>query len=210
MKQELTLPKIYENQELALLMPRDLALNFLNVEPPANWVKTHPYIKGHKYLPIDKVEFLLKVIFREFKIEKLSCGMILNAVEYSVRVHYKDLTTGEWMFHDGSGAQELQTQSKTGTLKLDMTNINPGAVSMAIPIAKSLAIKDACDHLGTVFGANLNRRDTISFQETSLSITDKRMSALIENATTKEELEALRLHLTEVTQPLFDKKWSSL
>lgn len=208
--QQLTLPQLYEKQEQALLMPRDLALNFLNVDPPAAWVKTHPYIKGHKYLPIEKVEFLLKVIFRQFKIEKLSCGMILNAVEYSVRVHYRDLTTNEWMFHDGSGAIEPQTQAKSGVLKLDMSNINLGAIGMAVPIAKSLAIKDACDHLGTVFGANLNRKDTISFEATSMSITDKRMSALIDHAVSLEDLEKIREHLTEVTKPLFEEKWNLL
>lgn len=206
----ITLPELYKNQEMALLMPRDLSLKFLNVDPPASWVKTHPYIKGHKYLPIDKVEFLLKVIFREFKIEKLSCAMILNAVEYSVRVNYKDLTTGEWMFHDGSGAIEPQTKQGTGVLKLDMSNINPGAIGMAVPIAKSLAVKDACDHLGNVFGANLNRKDAINFNETSISITDKRMTALIEAASTLPELEQLRSHLTEVTNPLFEEKWNLL
>lgn len=205
-----TLPELYKNQELALLMPRDLSLKFLNVDPPSGWVKKHPFVDNHKYLPIDKVEFLLRVIFREFRIEILNCGMILNAVQCSVRVHYRDLTTGEWMYHDGIAAIEPQTAKGTGVLKLDMSNINKGAMSMAVPIAKSLAIKDACDHLGTVFGANLNRKDAINFNETSVSITDKRMSALIEAATTMPELEQLRSHLTEVTNPLFEEKWNLL
>ena len=34
---------------------------------------------------------------------------------------------------------------------------------MAFPIAKSVAIKDACDHFGTLFGANLNRKDIVEF-----------------------------------------------
>jgi hypothetical protein len=67
------------------------------------------------------------------------------------------------MYHDGVGAQELQTQAGTGNLKLDMSNVNRGAVTMALPIAKSVAIKDACDHFGDLFGANLNRKDTIQF-----------------------------------------------
>jgi hypothetical protein len=71
--------------------------------------------------------------------------------------------TNEMMYHDGVGAQELQTQAGTGNLKLDMSNVNRGAVTMALPIAKSVAIKDACDHFGDLFGANLNRKDTIQF-----------------------------------------------
>ena len=32
---------------------------------------------------------------------------------------------------------------------------------MAFPLAKTLAIKDACDMFGKLFGADLNRRDTL-------------------------------------------------
>jgi hypothetical protein len=35
---------------------------------------------------------------------------------------------------------------------------------MAFPIAKTLAIKDACDHFGALFGANLNRKDVVEFR----------------------------------------------
>jgi hypothetical protein len=35
---------------------------------------------------------------------------------------------------------------------------------MAFPIAKTLAVKDACDHFGKLFGADLNRKDSIPFQ----------------------------------------------
>jgi hypothetical protein len=65
----------------------------------------------------------------------------------------------EW--HDGIGAIQLQT--KKGTSPSDLININNGAISMAFPIAKTMAIKDACDHFGNIFGANLNRKDTLSF-----------------------------------------------
>ena len=41
---------------------------------------------------------------------------------------------------------------------------------MAFPMAKTIAIKDACDHFGKLFGADLNRKDTIAFIPT---FTDK-------------------------------------
>ena len=43
---------------------------------------------------------------------------------------------------------------------------------MALPIAKTLAVKDACDHIGVIFGANLNRRDTLSY-EVDTRVMDK-------------------------------------
>lgn len=156
-----TLAELTSNLELA--WKTDSLNHLLTQQPPANWVKTHPYIKDYRYLPIDKIEFLLRKIFKRYRIEVKKTGMILNAVEVSVRVHFLDPITGEWDFHDGVGAQELQTQSGSGNLKLDMSNINRGAVMMALPIAKSVAVKDACDHFGDLFGANLNRKDTLSF-----------------------------------------------
>ena len=135
----------------------------LNTPPPGAWVKEHPYIKGYKYLPIDKVEYLLRKIFKRYKIEVVSVGMLMNAVHVTIRVHYLDPSTGEMLYHDGVGAQELQTEAKSGPLKMDMSNVNKGAVMMALPIAKSVAIKDACDHFGELFGCNLNRKDTIHF-----------------------------------------------
>lgn len=158
------LPTIAElTGDVELAFKNDQFNLLMNQEPPAKWVKSHPYIKGYNYVPIDKVEFLLKKLFKLYKIEVIKTGMLLNAIEVTVRVHYLHPVTSEWMFHDGVGAQELQTQKDTGNLKLDMSNINRGAVTMALPIAKSVAIKDAADHLGKLFGSDLNRKDTLNY-----------------------------------------------
>jgi len=165
------LPTLAElTKDVALAWKNDNLNLLLNQQPPANWVKEHPYIKGYRYLPIDKIEYLLRKIFKQYRIEVLKTGMLLNAVEVTVRVSYVDPVTGEWNHFDGVGAEELQTQKGTGNLKLDMSNINRGAITMALPIAKTVAVKDACDHFGDLFGANLNRKDTLSFQpDTSLN-----------------------------------------
>lgn len=138
--------------------------HFLNQEPNPKWIKEHPFVKNHKYIPIDKVEFLLRKVFKKYRIEVLNTGMLLNAIQVTVRVWYLDPTTGEMDYHDGVGASELQTQQGTGNLKIDMSNINKGAVTMALPIAKTLAVKDACDHFGKLFGSDLNRKDTMEFK----------------------------------------------
>lgn len=163
------LPKIndlYDNK--ISVQKSDAFVTLMNQPPLDKWVKQHPFIKNYNYLPIERIEYLLKTIFKRYKIEVLKTGMLLNAIEVSVRVHYLDPITGEWMFHDGTGAQELQTQKDSGNLKLDMSNVNRGAVTMALPIAKTIAIKDACDHFGKLFGSDLNRKDNISY---SLDLT---------------------------------------
>lgn len=157
------LPKIqdlYEDKSESYA--NDVFVALMNNPPQASWVKEHPYVKGYLYLPIDKIEYLLKKIFKQnYRIEVLKTGLLLNSVEVTVRVHYKDVVSGEWSFHDGVGCQEIQTFEKTGSLKLDMSNISRGALTMALPIAKSVAIKDACDHFGRLFGSDLNRKDLL-------------------------------------------------
>jgi hypothetical protein len=69
------------------------------------------------------------------------------------------------MSADGIGAAQLQTSK--GTSPADLANINNGALSMAFPIAKTLAVKDAADTFGSIFGANLNRKDVQAYQSDS-------------------------------------------
>ncbi len=135
----------------------------LNQPPPAEWVKVHPYINGYRYLPIDKIETLLKALFQQWRIEITGQGESFNGVWVTVRVHYKHPVTEEWSSHDGIGAAQIQT--KKGASVADLAAINNGALSMAYPLAKTVAIKDACDHFGDLFGANLNRRDVIGFEQ---------------------------------------------
>jgi len=161
-----TLQELFSDVEITKKV--DAFQTIMNANPPTTWVKKHPFISNYLYLPIDKVEYLLQKIFKTFKIEVLKTGMLLNAVEVTVRVHYKHPVTGEMLFHDGVGAQELQTKKDTGNLSLDMSNLNKGALIMALPMAKTTAIKDACDHFGAVFGANLNRKDSINYTGDSI------------------------------------------
>lgn len=143
---------------------RDEHLNaLLNKEPKKEWIKEHPFVKGHRYIPIDKVEFMLRKIFKQVQIQITGQGTAFNGVWVTVRVNYLHPNTGEMSYHDGIGACQLQT--KQGSSPADLANINNGALSMAFPIAKTLAIKDACDHFGKLFGSDLNRKDTIPYNE---------------------------------------------
>lgn len=169
-----TLPELFEdNIELA---GKTEGLNaILNTNPPEKWVKVHPFVKDHKYLPIDKVEYLLRKIFKRYSIEITGQGTAFNGVWVTVRVNYFNPITGEMNSSDGIGAMQLQTAK--GTSPADLANINNGAISMAFPIAKTLAIKDACELIGNIFGANLNRKDAISFTP-DMAFIDKYKNAI--------------------------------
>jgi len=157
-----TITSLFKQLDLDVVPLEQLNV-ILSTPPPATWVKQHPFIKSYKYLPIDKVEYLLRRCFKKYQIEVIKTAQLFNAIEVTVRVHYLNPATNEMMYHDGVGAQELQTTQGSGNLKTDMSNVNRGAVMMALPIAKSVAIKDACDHFGDLFGANLNRKDIVQF-----------------------------------------------
>ena len=160
----MSLPTIQDlHEDNALVSYKNDQLNLLlNREPKKEWVKEHPFVKGHKYIPIDKVEFMLRKIFKKYQIEITGQGTSFNGVWVTVRVHYYHPTEDAMMYHDGIGAVQLQTAK--GTSPADLANINNGALSMAYPIAKTLAIKDACDHFGKLFGCDLNRKDTMAFK----------------------------------------------
>lgn len=156
------LPKIQDlySDKLAAVK-NDAFTTLMNQEPKQEWVKVHPFIKGYKYLPIERIEYLLKTIFKRYRIEITGQGTSFNGVWVTVRVHYLNPLYNEWDFHDGIGAMQLQTAK--GTSPADLANINNGALSMAYPAAKTVAIKDACDHFGKLFGSDLNRKDVISY-----------------------------------------------
>ncbi len=158
-----TLAKLFSGS-LDTAIPLEELNVILNTPPPEKWIKVHPYISNHKYLPIDKVEYLLRVCFKKFQIEVKEVKQLFNAISVTVRVHYLNPATNEMMYHDGCGGWDLQTKTKSGPLMLDLSNINAGAVPMALGIAKSVAVKDACGHFGTLFGANLNRKDVKAFE----------------------------------------------
>lgn len=209
------LPSIQElYKDTAIVLAQDQVAVVLNQPPPPNWVKKHPFIDNYNYLPIDKVEFLLRKLFKKTRIEILREGTAFNGVYVVVRVWYQDIVSGEMEYHDGIGSIHLQV--KKGSSPADLANINNGALSMAFGTAKSIAIKDACDHLGKIFGADLNRKDTIGFtfdnklEEVARTKEEERMAKLIEKAKDRETLEGLKAHLTERLQTQFDAKWNNL
>lgn len=208
-----TLAEIHEeNLEVAF---KNEQLNLiLNSQPKQEWIKIHPFIKDYKYIPIDKIEYLLRRIFKFYRIEILRESVAFNGVYVVVRVHYLNPVTNQWDFHDGIGAQQLQT--KAGTSAADLININNGAVSMAFPIAKTVAIKDACDHFGSLFGANLNRKDSIAYTpdnsvlKTKQDVKDKRIIALIKNQTKVEDLESIAQDVPTHLNELYFQKLEEL
>lgn len=161
---------------------KDDKLNLiLSQNPPKDWVKEHPFARGVNYLPIEKVEFMMKRIFKRYRIEVITYSQLFNSVSCQVRVHYINPTNGEWDYQDGVAAVGIQVDK--GALASDLSSIKHDAVMKALPAAKSYAVKDAMENLGSVFGANLNRKDVIEYKPDKevISREEKRKQKLIDN-----------------------------
>ena len=145
----------------------------LCLPPPKKWVKKHPIVKkkneqgesvASEYISVEKAEFLMRKIFKRYRREIKAVQLILNSVVVTVRVHFMNPVSGEWDHHDGVGAVGIQMDA--GSKMSDIGSFKLSGVQMAVPAAASYAFKDACECLGDLFGANLNRRGAIQFTVT--------------------------------------------
>lgn len=152
---------LYNSDNIELAFKTDQFNLLMNQEPKKEWILENKFAGNSKYIPIGIIETLLQRVFKEFRVEVLREGQLFNAVYVTIRLHYLHPVTGVWGHHDGIGSCQIQT--KSGASPADLQSINNNAVMMALPMAKSYAIKDATDHFGKLWGRDLNRKDVMGF-----------------------------------------------
>jgi len=131
---------------------------FLNKSPNPKWIKEN---NGMFYLPIDKVEWMLTYFFQNWRREILRESVMFNAISATVRLHVQHPITGEWTFHDGGGAVNVQVAKDKSAS--DLSAIKHNAVQLAYPSAISYALSNAAGQFGKVFGRDLGRKGTLEF-----------------------------------------------
>lgn len=182
-----SLAQITPTKLLAAKKDRDELNKLLNVTPKKAWLKKHPTL-GHEYIPIEIIENLLTTIFQDWSVEVKDIKQLFNSVSVTVRLHYRDPIDGIMRFHDGVGAAPMQVDK--GQAASNMQAIKSNAVQMGLPAAKSYAIKDAVEHIGKLFGRDVNRKDSVELK-TQYSSSDeeyRRAAAAIDRAISKTEL----------------------
>jgi len=133
----------------------------LNQEPPRLWLKEHPMAKGIKYLPIERVEYMLTSIFKRWNVEVRQVQVIANSVVVTIRLYYQDILSNEMLWQDGIGASPIQTDKGAGAM--DWNHTKNDAVMKSAPAAESYAVKDAAEKIGKLFGKDMNRADKIMY-----------------------------------------------
>lgn len=146
-------------------------LAVVNQKPHTSWVTSHSFAKDVDYIPIGVIEALLTQLFQQWRVEVIETKQLLNSIAVTVRLHYLNPISG-WTFHDGVGAVPIQTDK--GKSPADLASIKNDAIMKSLPAAKSYAIKDAADHIGVLFGRDLNRKDVIDFKPLYDEADDKK------------------------------------
>jgi hypothetical protein len=189
-----SLPDLYNDN--ALITKQNQLNIILNAEPKKEWIKDHPFVKNLKYLPIERVEYLLTMIFTKWRVEVKEVKLLANSIVTTVRVYVQDPFTGEWDWQDGIGAMPIQVAKGSGATEFD--KMNSSAVQIGSPASESFAIKDACEKFGRIFGKDLNRKDNVNYDRlyqmiginevvNNPSLTEE-IRKEVQNTTTLEEL----------------------
>jgi hypothetical protein len=156
-----TIRELYDETDISL-RKKDNDLNVLLNQPPKQeWIKQHPMLAKVKYLPIERVEWLLTRIFIDWRVEVKDAKLIGNSILVIIRLHYLSVTSNEWKYQDGIGASPLQTDKDAGAIEFD--KLKNDAVMKSAPAAESFAVKDAAEKIGKIFGKDLNRADQILY-----------------------------------------------
>ena len=178
-------------------------------------VKEHPYISvkdksgntvKYKYIPIEQVLNTLDIVFSGMvSIEVLDTKTAFNAMIVTIRLRYFHPVFKVWMHQDGVGAASLQVDKNASPT--DMTAIKQEAVTMALPKAKTEAIKNAAKELGNKFGRGLNKgtdaefigstqiKNLLGFDEHNEVIEKDRVIEAIEKATCVEDIEFIPIEI---------------
>jgi len=135
----------------------------LNQDPPAKWLVQHPMIRDYRYIPIEKIEYLLTRIFGNFNVEIRGTQIVANSVVVTVRLHVNNPISGEAMWQDGIGAAPIQTDKGAGAT--DWNAVKTDGVQKAAPAAETYAIKDAAEKFGKIFGRDVSRKGSMNYTD---------------------------------------------
>jgi len=135
----------------------------LNQDPPAKWLVQHPMIRDYRYIPIEKIEYLLTRIFGNFNVEIRSTQIVANSVVVTVRLHVINPINGQAMWQDGIGAAAIQTDKGAGAT--DWNAVKTDGVQKAAPAAESYAVKDAAEKFGKIFGRYVSRKGSMNYTD---------------------------------------------
>jgi len=162
--------------------------SLLNEEPPEDKIKAK---NGVRYLPISFIENKLDEIFGAacWSYEMTGVQMIVNEVTCVVNLKVWHPLLKDWVIRSGTAAVPIQQDA--GALITDIGAKKKNALEKNIPTVKSIALKNAAQSLGKIFGRDLARKqDQISNYEPTNSLPNAMF--LIGSCESIEDLTAIK------------------
>lgn len=201
---------------------KDNALMVILNQPPVDaWLKPHPTAttkneKGEtvpaRYLPIERVEYLLSRIFTKWWVEIKDTSVLANSCCVTVRVYVINPITGATEWNDGVGASPIQTDKGKGAM--DWNFAKSAGVMMALPSAETYAIKDAVEKWGKIFGKDVNRQGNIDYTsllKTKVDLEDLRALFMEkEHLLTQEKKISSKRIIDEMEEKSYQKLFNEL
>ena len=130
----------------------------LNQPPKESWLREHPTAEVKnaqgqwvklKYLPIERIEWLLTYIYGSWQVEIRSVNEFANSIVVIVRLTVRNPVTDKEEWQDGIGAFAIGKDTL--------------GAQLAAPAAETYAIKCASEKLGKIFGKDLGRMETMDY-----------------------------------------------
>lgn len=158
---EAALDKQKELQEV-MELPTQLGLlrfnELLDHSVPKSWIKSNTASQGAKYLPIRRVEQLLRTYFGVFQVEFAGePKLIANSVTVCVHLKVYHPVLKEWLSYAGLGSVPVQLDK--GAPAADISKIKRMALHKNAPAALSFAVNNAAKKIGRIFGSDINNSD---------------------------------------------------
>lgn len=106
--------------------------------------------KKGDYIPKSGIEKTLEHVYGEFYIETVSTTIMQNIIIKDVRLHLVHPVTGEKFFMDGTAGAAIGNDKKNELI------LCPNDARNKPTIVRTMAIKNAAESLGRIFGRDLN------------------------------------------------------
>jgi len=178
----------------------------LNQAPPANAIEKTPDGRAVT-MTISHIEATLDEVFLgQWSIENTQIQQIANEVLMILELLVVHPISGMHIRRTGCAAIQITMDAVPENIKsnsqaknawaLDMSHKKPNALYLSFPKLKALALKNAAQSFGTLFGRNLNRKNEDQPEEfygNMVAIEEALQVALteVENAANIEELKAI-------------------
>lgn len=144
---------------------------FLNKLPKKSAIKVNKYADNSLYLPIGEIEQKLDELYAGlWSTSNMNFQVVANSVVCSLQLRVFHPVAKIWLTRAGIGAVPIQLNK--GEHELNFSTIKSDAIRKNAGASKAMAVRNAAQTLGAIFGRNLNREDVSDYTPLTEQVTN--------------------------------------